>query len=193
MKTMENFVEQLTGPGLADALVEQMLEHVEGFREGRKGYEAAIRQLKAAQVDAAIQKRFTAVLLFSGYLGFQMNLDHFRNAMAPNCTWQQLDYNDYLREDLAYRLPEYREADQVLQDFAGSLTEEQEPLYETIMDYESYLATFGPKLAHYYGYLLGDKLLPHLIPGYHPDASLTYKYNLMLANYFGKAFLPVAI
>lgn len=193
MKTMQNLVEQLTGPEIVDALVEQMIEHIEGFREERSRYLFAIKRLGADQVDAAIQKRFTAELLFSGCLGLQMNLDHFRNPMAPNCTWSQLDYNDYLREDLAHSLPEYREADQVLTDFYSSLTEEHKELYDTIMDYESYLVTFGPKLAHYYGYLLGNTLLHWLIPGYRADAALTHKYNLMLGKYFGKSFLPVEL
>lgn len=193
MKTMQDLVEQLTGSGLLDSVVEQMLAHVEGFREARDRYLIAIEQLGDTQVADALHQRVTAELLYSGYLGLQMNLDHFHNAMAPNCTWAQLDYNDYLREDLAHSLPVYRKADQVLRAFSGLMTEKQRELYDTLMDYESYLTTFGPKLAHYYGYLLGDKLLPWLIPGYRSDSALTCKYNLMLTTYFGKAFLPLAL
>lgn len=199
MKVLQDFLNRLTGPALAEALVGEMLEHVEGFREDCNRCLLAVKKLReelgasADQVMEAIHQRFTVLILFSGYLGLRMNLDHFRNPMAPNCTWPQLDYNDYLREDLAQSLPEYRAVNQVLTNFCSSLTEEQKELYDTIMDYDSYLVTFGPKLAHYYGYLLGNTLLHWLVPGYHEDAALTYKYNLMLCKYFGKAFIPIAL
>ena len=38
--------------------------------------------------------------------------------------------------------------------------------FEDIVVY-IYLETVVPKLAHYYGYLLGNELLPCIIPGYH--------------------------
>lgn len=193
MKAIQDFLSQLTGGTAANAFVEQMLAHIEGFREGRERYLLAIGQLGAEQVDAAITKRFTADILFAAFLGLQMNLEHFKNPISPNCTWPQLDYNDYLREDLAHSLPDYLEADQVLTAFCSSLTEEQDELRDAIMDYDSYLVTYGPKLAHYYGYLLGNTLLRWLVPGYREDAALTYKYNMMLGKYFGKFFLPIML
>ena len=49
----------------------------------------------------------------------------------------------------------------------------------------SHLETVGPKLAHYYGYVLGNQLFPHVIPGYVADPQLTLRYRHTLEAYFG--------
>ena len=199
MKTIQTLVGQLTGPAIVDDFVEQMLEHVDGFRSEHNRYLSAVKALKtelgdiAIEADSAICKRTASVLFLAGFLGLKMNWDHFINPLTPNCTWPQVDYNDYLREDLASCLPEYQLADSFLSDFFLSLTAEQRKTYDAIMEYEDHLLTAGPKLAHYYGYLLGNTLLYHLIPGYRPDTVLTIQYNTMLTDYFGKPFLPIAL
>lgn len=199
MKTMQNLVEQLTGPGIVDAFVEQMLEHIEGFREDHNRYLSAVNRLKAElgdpvdKVVAAIRKRAASDLFFAGSLGLKMNYDHFVNPMTPNCTWMQVDFNDYLRENIAHSFQEYQLAKAVLSEFYDSLTAEQQEIYGAITEYESHLVTAGPKLAHYYGYLLGDTLLYRIIPGYRPDMVLTIKYNTMLEDYFGMQFLPLSL
>lgn len=203
MKTMQNFVEQLTSPKIVDALVEQLLEHMEDFREDHHRYLTAISRLKSALGDhmaplvdnvvAAIHRRTASDLIFAGALGLKMNLDHFQNPMSPNCTWPQIDFNDYLRENIAHSLPEYQLTETILSDFYNSLTPEQREIYCAITEYASHLETVGPKLAHYYGYLLGDTLLYNIVPGYHPDRVLTMNYNTMLEDYFGKYFLPIAL
>ena len=199
MKIMQKLVEQLTGPEMVDALVEQMLEHIDGFREEHGRYLSAVNRLRAelgASVEeavAAAHKRTASDLFFACFLGLKMNWDHFADPMKPNCTWTQVDYKDYLREELAHSLPEYRQADAALSDFYRSLTAKQQKLYDAILEYDTHLQTVGPKLAHYYGYLLGDTLLYRLIPGYRADKALTYKYNRMLDQYFGKSFLPTEL
>lgn len=199
MKIIQTLVEQLTGSEMVNAFVEQMLERVDGFPDEHNRYQSAISRLKEELGDtmddvvSAIHKRTAAVLFLAGFLGLKMNWDHFINPMAPNCTWSQVDYNDYLREDFARSLPEYRLADALLSDFYHSLTAAQQKTYDAITEYENHLLTAGPKLAHYYGYLLGNTLLYHLIPGYHPDTVLTIQYNTMLTDYFGKPFLPVVL
>ena len=199
MKTIQNFVDQLSGLGIADALVEQMLQHIDGFQEDHSRYLSAINKLGAElgdpvdEVVTAILKCTASDLFFAGFLGLKMNYDHFANPTAPNCTWEQVDYNDYLRENIAHSLPEYQLANSILLDFYNSLTAQQQETYRAIAEYESHLATVGPKLAHYYGYLLGDVLLCQLIPGYQSDPALTIKYNTMLADYFGKQFLPISL
>lgn len=42
------------------------------------------------------------------------------------------------------------------------------------------------KLAHYYGYLMGNELLMHCIPGYHRDTVLDIQYTRMMEQYFGQ-------
>jgi hypothetical protein len=42
------------------------------------------------------------------------------------------------------------------------------------------------KLTRYYGYLIGNEMFAHCIPGYHPDMVLDIKYTHMIEDYFGK-------
>ena len=37
----------------------------------------------------------------------------------------------------------------------------------------------------YYGYLLGNELLPRVIPGYYPDSMQTARYTAMIKSYLG--------
>lgn len=196
MKIMQDFVEQLTGQEIVDELVTLLIKHVDGFQEDYHRYLAAVKQLKAElsalavdEVISAIHRRISSDLLFSAFLGLKMNLDHFINPMAPNCTWPQVDFDDYLQVSIAHNLPAYALTEATLSNFYNSLSPKQNEIYRAIAEYESYLETSGPKLAHYYGYLLGDTLLPQIIPGYHPDPSLILRYQVMLANYFGKQCL----
>ena len=46
----------------------------------------------------------------------------------------------------------------------------------------------GPKLAHYAGYELANKLLPWVVPGYREDYSQTAAYRRELEKYMG--YLP---
>ena len=41
-------------------------------------------------------------------------------------------------------------------------------------------------MAHYYGYLMGNELLYHCVPGYHPNMVLDLRYTQMLEQYFGR-------
>lgn len=201
MKTMQKFVEQLLGDGFKESLVELLHGQMVDFQEDHRRYLEAVRQLReelgdgaVPGVDAvvsAIDKRTSSDLLFAGFLGLKMNWDHFMDPMTPNCTWRQVDFEDYLQEHIARALPAYQETEAVLADFYASLSEPQRQTYSAIAEYEASLQTMGPKLAHYYGYLLGNSLFGRIVPGYCPDAVLTLKYNTMLEKYFGKRFLPI--
>ena len=48
----------------------------------------------------------------------------------------------------------------------------------------------GPKLAHYAGYELANKLLPWVVPGYREDYRQTIVYRRELEKYLG--YLPVS-
>ena len=111
--------------------------------------------------------------------------------MARN--FLDVDFEVYLREETAYRLPEYVDAQKNRERFYSQLTSAQREIYEDVSTYTSHLETLGPKLAHYFGYLLGNELLPRTVPGYHVDSVLTIKYNTLLAKYMGKHFLPLEL
>ena len=98
-----------------------------------------------------------------------------------------VDFEVFLHEGIARRLPEYEKAQTVIDDFF-SVLRLQDAYVESITEYIASLETFVPKLAHYYGYMLGNDILHDLVPGYFPDTVLTMRYQSMLECYFGQPF-----
>lgn len=191
MLTTQTILEQLTGSHIVDALVKAMMVCCEDFAEDRQRYIAAMDMLRkelgeeAANEMDAIERQSASDLLFSGLLGLKANLDNFIDPVARN--FLEVDSEVYLREETAHRLPEYERAQEVRNRFYALLSPSQRKIYEDVIPYTSHLETAGPKLAHYYGYILGNILLPRVVPGYHSDPVLTMQYTEMLEKHFGKS------
>lgn len=194
MTTTQTVLDQLTGKAIVEALTDVMAESFEDFAEARNRYQQAVAGLRdqlgtdsspsVQEVVEAIQRQTVSNLLYSGYLGIKANLDHFLDPVARN--FLDVDFEVFLREETARRLPEYESALKIREQFFSILSPAQKALYEDISTYVCHLETVGPKLAHYYGYLLGNDLLHWIVPGYHPALVLTIRYRGMLEEYFGK-------
>lgn len=191
MITMQAVLKQLTGEEIYKSLIHLMTEEFEDFAAIRKRYEYAMDILRTkleekivADTMDAIRQQTISNLLFCGCLGIKANLDNFLNPLARN--FLDVDSEIYLREETAHRLPEYERAQIVLEHFYALSSPGYQARYEDVVAYISYLETTAPKLAHYCGYLLGNDLLPCIIPGYHTDMALTARYQTMLRVYFGK-------
>lgn len=175
MIDVKTIMEQLTGQALTNSLIEFLEQHCEDFPEIREKYQEAIVQAEEGKKLAeAIDAQTASDLLFSAALGLKANLDHFRDPIAR--TFLEVDPEIYLRESVAHSLPQYIEAQKVRNTVETN---------DDIIGYTTYLETFRPKLAHYFGYLLGDELLPKIVPGYQSDQMLTVQYCAMIAEYFG--------
>ena len=189
MLSMKAILEDLTEHHVVEALVQWMAKEDEDFAADHQRYLAAINTLRQSLGDAvteetnAIEQQCASDLLFSGLLGLKANLDHFTDPVARS--FLDVDFGVYLREETAHSLPEYVQAQQLRNRFYTRLTSAQRETYDAVISYTSHLETVGPKLAHYYGYLLGNELLPRVIPGYHTDTVLTMRYTNMLNQYFG--------
>ena len=171
----KNIMEQLTGQSLPNSLIEFLEQHSEDFPEIREKYQKAIAQAEEGKKLAeAIDAQAASDLLFSAALGLKANLDHFRDPIAR--TFLEVDPEIYLRESVAHSLPQYIEAQKILDTIEVN---------DTIIEYTTYLETVGAKLAHYFGYLLGDELLPRIVPGYQPDPLLTIRYRDWVRTYMG--------
>ena len=188
---MQTILKQLKGALSYDSLIHFMTVEFEDFAVTRKQYERIMDILQTelgekavTDVNNAIQRQTISNLLFSSALGLKTNLDNFINPLTRN--FLDVDAEIYLREETAHRMPEYQCAKSVLDQFYSTLSSDQKELYEDVIAYVSHLETIGPKLAHYCGYLLGNELLPYIIPGYHADMALTLQYRTMLKTYFGK-------
>ena len=143
-----------------------------------------------ADLVDAIRQQIGSTLLFSYCLGLKANLDHFIDPVSR--TFLDVDPEVYLRENIARQLPDYLRAQRVQEQFYKALSRIQREKYdEGITTYICHLETVGPKLAHYYGYLLGNQLFPHVITGYVSDTQLLIQYRYMLEVYCGLNIEPV--
>lgn len=184
--------EKLTGKYLAEALVAEMGERFGDFAQVQRRYHDAMGELQKCHGACckdemeAIDRQIRSLVLFSGMLGLKANWDHFVDPIARS--FLDVDADVYLREETAHMLPEYENAQLVRNEFCARLSPAEQEIYQDVLEYTCYLETVAPKLAHYYGYLLGNELLAQVIPGYHPDTAQTAQYEAMLSRYFGKGF-----
>lgn len=172
----------------ADSLVENLIATSKDFAEDYRQFEEAIAHFKSTLADDAtpsaddlcdaIRRQITAQVIFAGYLGFQANVDHFLNPVAR--TFIDVDPETYLREGVARTLPEYTSAQGIVDSFWKQLPPELNELFERVIAYTAHLETVVPKMAHYNGFLLGNELLPLVIPGYQLDSQLTIRYCTMI-------------
>ena len=85
-------------------------------------------------------------------------------------------------------LPASRKASKITYAFLEELRashRDKLDLLTGIDNYYNYLRTIGYKVAHYYGFVLADQLLPHLIPGYYADSVYVSTYGLILNKDIG--------
>ena len=144
----------------------------------------------ATDLVDAIYQQIGSTLLFSYCLGLKDNLAHFIDPVSR--TFLDVDPEMYLRENIARQLPDYLQAQHVQEQFYRTLSPKQKEKYDDgITTYICHLETVGPKLAHYYGYLLGNQLFPHVITGYVSDTQLLIQYRYMLEVYCGLNIEPV--
>ena len=196
MISKTQFMDSLIGKPVVDALIQTVYNQMEDFPAIYQAYLDAIERLRTElgpEAKNEIKKYVTAIeqmcasnLYYAGTQGLKMNYDHFVNPMTPNCTWPQVDYDDYLRPHIAESLPLYRTAYKFKEKFEKQLPKNFESVIEAVASYEAALECGGIKLAHYYGYLMGNELLYNCVPGYHPDMVLDLRYTQMLEQYFGR-------
>lgn len=195
MISKTQILDALLGKQILDALLETLDIQDDDFPEIHQAYLAAMDTLKTVldpDIKHSVQKYVTAIeqqcasnLFFAGVQGLKMNLEHFKNPMTPNCTWPQVDYDDYLRVDLAYTMPLYEAAEKYIKQFEKNLSVELRDACDAIICYKTALEVNGMKLAHFYGYLIGNDLLKNCVPGYQSDHVLDFRYRHMLEQYFG--------
>lgn len=194
MFNTQMILKHLIGNTIVDALVETLSKNFDDFAAAKERCDKAMACLREEIGDsvqdemAAIEQQTASNLFFSGLLGLKANWDHFVDPVAR--TFLDVDPENYLREMVSHDLPKYRQAQETRNRFRDQLTSHQENIYEDITGYVTYLETAAPKLAHYCGYLLGNELLYHAVPGYHPDLVLTNQYRMTMRDYFGKQVIP---
>ena len=191
MMMAEKMMALLTRGESADSLVENLIAYSEDFAEDHRQFEEAIdyfrivlpKDIKPSADDLgdAIRRLISSQIIFAGYLGLQANVDHFLNPVAR--TFVDVDPELYLRERVARALPENASAQSIIDRFREQLPPEAQEMFESVAVYIAHLETVVPKIAHYQGFLLGNELLPYVLPGYQPDVRLTAHCFELLREY----------
>lgn len=195
MYTVKSVMSQLTDPEVVLQNISETLRKIDpSFKEEERKYFQAVDALEEAigssvspsvgEYIAATEQEICAELIYVAWLGFQQNLDCFRNPV--NTLFLKMDYEDFHRERRMHTLPTVQKALKTINAFHDAmrtLPEEQRELTQGITSYISYLETTGYKLAHYFGFILADQLLCHVIPGYCNDTVTTMHYAWDLREY----------
>ena len=181
----------------AEEMLAKMIGVIEGiskdFPHIKKEYQQAIHILRRELGDEkinlfldAVNRRSEADLLFCGSLGYQANLNNFRDPAAR--TFMDVDFEDYLRVEVLQRMPQRQEAETEIDAFYHSLTEEQKGVYEAISSYLISLELDLTKLAHYAGFMFANDMLRFTEPGYIPNYVLSLRYQRFMSDWFGTEF-----
>lgn len=193
MLILKDLLNLFSSEEIYDSLIHILENHFRDFPEVQIKYQQAMDALQkdlgaapVAKEKEAIRQGIASTLFFSGWLGLQANLNYYLDPIAGN--FLNTEPELYLQEKAARKLPEYETAQEIRKPFYAGLTDAQRLIYEDVTEYICYLETVGPKLAHYYGYLLGNAMLHRVVPGYQPDMALTLRYAMMLENHFGADF-----
>lgn len=191
MISVKTFFEEISYKEIVASLVDAMSKDFEDFATDKIRFNETIALLEnelgegaspsVSDLVDAIDQQIGSCLLFSCFLGLKANLDHFIDQIGR--TFLNVDPEIYLRESIVKHFPDYQNAERVQEQFYAILSPTQQERYEDITVYICHLETVGPKLAHYYGYILGNQLFPHVVPGYVADSQLTLQYRCMLENY----------
>ena len=180
MKILENILAQLPND---HALLESVCQAIADFDSNyeneldacQRGAQALTQEVPGAEEYlAALQQELASNVRYALWLGFQWNLDCFRNPV--NKFLLNMDFEELCQESRMCTLPETQNAQQKMNVFLHALPRDKADLLSPIIDHYAYLKTYAYKLAHYAGFCLADKMLPNLVPEYISDLGLTMRY-----------------
>ncbi len=181
----------------AEEMLTKMVGVIEGiskdFPHIKEEYEQALLVLRRELGDEkirpfldAINRRCEADLLFCGSLGYQANLNNFRDPIVR--TFMDVDFEEYLRVEVLQRMPQRQKAETEIDAFYHALSDEQKGVYDAIASYLVSLELDLTKLAHYAGFMFANDMLKYTEPGYVPNYVLTLRYQSFMSDWFGTEF-----
>ena len=192
-KHKERLVDEFTGRGNVYALIRTLHNQSSDFPGIYQDYLNALKKIQEVlgpdsergvkKLMVAIDMQCGANMYWAGVEGLKMNYQHFLNPFAPNCTWDNFDFDDYLRIGISSGMPLWQAAEKFIDRIREQVPED---LWDPVQSYYVSLELDGMKLAHYYGYLAGNELLRHCVPGYHPDICLDLAYKHKLERWYGR-------
>ena len=197
MNSVDSLVNQLINPKFVMSKVKEILREVDpDYEKEEQAFIAACATFEAGLGDSisftaqnyldALEESFASDIVFVVGRGFKLNLDIYHNPV--NALAFKLDYEDLHQERMMPLVPAAKKANMASYDYLEELRashRDKLDLLDDINSFYSYLQTIGYKVAHYYGFVLADQLLPHLVPGYYADSAYVSTYGLILNRDIG--------
>lgn len=189
MKMTENILAQLTNTDvILNATYESIATLDPNYGEEMGTYHEGLQTLTQAIPSAeeyilALQQELASDLRCALWLGFQWNLDCFRNPV--NKLLVDADFEELCQESRMHTLQDAHAALQKARAFLHSISEDKRELLDPISDHFAYFKTWGYKLAFYEGFNLANNLLPLLVPDYVPDTMLSMRLEQKLWGSLG--------
>lgn len=184
-------------PAVFYSMMKDTLRHIhpqyaleeKAFTNGIDILKASLSENQLGLLDAYLdenERELSESLFYLFWKGVKQNLDCYSNPV--NRGFLQMDFEDFLQEGLVRSLfPTHFE--DLGRKFATTIPESLRDLTDPIFSYHAYMETFAYKLAHYYGFCFGDTFLSRVVPGYHPNRTITLAYKHMLKEYLSIASL----
>lgn len=199
MKTINSIIDQFTSPEtLYNDLLETLRKIDPRFAEEEAQFSDAVSRLKAALDESeansldtylnAAREEIAAIMVYTGWLGFQLNLDCWKDPIHKLMLDQ--DYEEITLERSFDSIPTIKMARMKQETTYIALMKDQIDVFCDISSFFSYLHTVAPKLAHLLGFRLADMFLYHVFPGYCPDTVITQTYTRGLEEYLKINHIP---
>ena len=189
MITAQDVLSNLFSVSIVTELSNWLLEKDFDFPPVQTAYQDAEKILvnhlgKEAEAFLSAQdQQIISDLRYCAYLGFQANLANFRCPSGNHFVAQGSDH--FLHEHIMYSLPGRVSYDTIIAAFQARYGQSAELQLDAIQNYYIYLETVGPKLAHYWGYVFANHVLPLVEPGYVCDGTQTSIYTMELSRELG--------
>ena len=156
------------------------------FIEIKLAYENACAELgeRFEYIDKIIEYNNDMLLLnlrLSFNQGFKDNVEHFAKPNAP--TFLDENYDATLKEKEILNNEEYIDIFVKRAKLVSLIPDKENDLYEHIVEYEAFLNTYIPKMAHYYGFISFDNSMKKSNADYKPDYNLNKRYKEWLSDY----------
>ena len=170
----------LNGSQLLQQLQSTLAQYAPDYAQEAQQFEQAKDSLPDSTYPDALEAQFAAKLLYIAYQGFCWNLDGFQHPV--NKLRLKTDYEDLHQEQQISYLPEVIRLEKSIHATYESFSSDQQEAAAQIGDYYAYLETVGFKIVHYWGFTLGNRILPMLVPGFLPDVCFAAQYAHMVSR-----------
>ena len=161
-------------------------ERCEEFREVKQKFLVFSKELESCyphtqKILELHENLLIFSLVFTYSLGFIDNSNHFFNPHAP--TFMEKDFDKILYESEMHKSEDYIKTNRELDEYTIEMSKSIYAIYSKMLEYYSYLDTYIPKLAHYYGFTKANTEFSKRIKNYKPDEKLTEEYKNWLSDY----------